>query len=198
MAMAHGMQRQKMYNVYRETLNVPMIFSNPKLFPKGKTTNSLSSLVDIMPTLATIAGVDKNHWRFQGKDLTPIMSDPNWEVQKFIHFTYDDTYLTLRNPADMGPAHIRCIVSKDWKYAVYFDPNYGQKAQYEMYNLIDDPEEMRNLAWKKDSGGIQRQILHKQLTKMMMELGTMPDTIVWPETSGKDILATQPDATAES
>ncbi|MCB0376190.1 MAG: sulfatase-like hydrolase/transferase, partial [Sinomicrobium sp.] len=56
MAMAHGMQRQKMYNVYRETLNIPMIFSNPNLSPQ--TTESLSGLVDIMSTLATIAGAD--------------------------------------------------------------------------------------------------------------------------------------------
>ena len=161
-----------MCNVYRETLNVSMIFSNPKLFPKGKTTKSLSGLVDIMPTLATFAIVDKKRWTFQGKDLAPIMRDPKWQAQKCVHFTYDDTYLTLRNPADMRPAHIRCIVSKEWKYAVYFEPHYGMKTQYDMCNLKKDPEEMINLAWKKRDGDKQRQILHKELTKMMMKLGT--------------------------
>lgn len=192
MSMSHNMQRQKMYNVYRQTLNVPMIFSNPIMFPKPKTTNSLSGLIDVMPTLATIAKADKRKFKFQGKDLTPILKNPKKEVQEYVHFTYDDTYLTLPNPASMGPCHIRCIVSKEWKYAVYFDPNYGQKAQYEMYNLKKDKAEMKNLAWKKGMGGKMRQFLHRKLTEMMIELGTMPDAIIWPKISGDDVFATQP------
>jgi len=193
MSMAHNMQRQKMYNVYRQTLNIPMIFSNPILFPEAQETHSLSGLIDLMPTLATVAGVNKDHWKFQGKDLTPVLNNPDWEVQPYIHFTYDDDYLTLPDPKEMGPCHIRCIVSKEWKYAVYFDPRYGQKAQYEMYDLKNDPAEMNNLAWEKDSGGEQRQILHQDLTRIMQELGTMPDSVIWPKRSGEDVAATQPD-----
>lgn len=198
MGMAHGMQRQKMYNVYRETLNVPMIFSNPKLYPEPLETDSLSGLIDLMPTLATVAGVEKHHWKFQGKDLTPVLLNPRDEVQQYVHFTYDDTYLTTKNPADMGPSHIRCIVSKRWKYAVYFDPHYGQKAQYEMYDLVNDKAEMNNLAWEEGSGEPQRQFLHEELTRIMNELGTMPDGVIWPKISGEDIWATQPDPVQEN
>ncbi len=196
MAMSHGMQRQKMYNVYRQSLNIPMIFSNPKMYPEPQTTEALSGLIDLMPTLANIAGVDRKHWKFQGKDLTPVLDHPHAQVNDYIHFTYDDTYLTTFNPADMGPCHIRCILNKEWKYAVYFDPHYGQKAQYEMYDLINDPEEMDNLAWEKDSGEYEakRQELHQQLTEIMLELGTMPDTVIWPKVSGFDVMATQADA----
>lgn len=196
MAMSHGMQRQKMYNVYRETLNIPMIFSNPILFPEGQTTDSLSGLIDLMPTFASIIGLKHPKMTFQGKDLTPIMYNPNAEVQEYIHFTYDDTYLTTPNPANMGPSHIRCIVSKEWKYAVYFDPDYGQKEEYEMYDLVNDPLETRNLAHEKYSVGYeeQRQFLHSKLTEIMLEKGTTPDAIVWPKVSGVDVLATQEDS----
>lgn len=195
MAMSHGMQRQKMYNVYRQSLNIPMIFSNPKLFPEGQTTNSLAGLIDLMPTLANLAGINPKHWSFQGRDLTPIFSDPNTEVQDYIHFTYDDTYMTTQNPANMGPCHIRCIIENDWKYAVYFDPHYGQKAEYEMYNLKEDPIEARNLAHEIYSKGYEkeRQRLHERLTEVMIEKGTMPDEIIWPKISGVNIAATQPD-----
>jgi len=195
MAMAHGMQRQKMYNVYRQSLNIPMIFSNPKMFPNAQTTNSFAGLIDLMPTMANLAGVTSNHWTFQGKDLTPILSHPDAIVQDYIHFTYDDTYLTTPNPAKMGPCHIRCIIEKEWKYAVYYDPHYGQKAEYEMYNLKLDPIEARNLAHEKYSKGYEeeRQRLHQRLTEVMIEKGTMPDEIIWPKVSGVDIAATQPD-----
>ena len=149
-----------------------------------------------MPTVASIAGVDKKHWKLQGKDLTPIFKNTKHEVNDYLHFTYDDTYLTTQNPANMGPAHIRCIIEKDWKYAVYFDPHYGQKAEYEMYNLKHDPLEKRNLAHPKFSPGFEekRQRLHKKLTRVMLKLGTMPDEVIWPKVSGFDVTATQPDA----
>lgn len=198
MAMAHGMQRQKMYNVYRQSLNIPMIFSNPKMFPEGTTTEALAGLIDLMPTMANFAGIDSKHWKFQGKDLSPIFSNPDESVQDYIHFTYDDTYMTTPDPANMGPAHIRCIIEDNWKYAVYFDPNYGQKAEYEMYDLKNDPLEQLNIAHPKYSGGLEkeRQRLHERLTAVMIEKGTMPSEVIWPKISGVDILATQPDAEA--
>lgn len=183
MAMAHGMQRQKMYNVYRETLNVPMIFSNPRAFPKAQTTKALAGLIDLMPTMADIAGVKAGDWMFQGKSLKRVLENPGTEVQDYVHYTYDDDYVTTPKPQDMGPSHIRCIVEKNWKYAVYFDPHYGQKAQFEMYDLRSDKEEKRNLADRRyatKASEVQRTRLHRRLTDVMEKLGTNPDTVVWP------------------
>ena len=80
-------------------------------------------------------------------------------------------------------SHIRCIVEKNWKYAVYFDPYYGQKAQFEMYDLRNDKEEKRNLADRRyatKASEVQRLRLHRRLTDVMEKLGTKPDTVVWP------------------
>lgn len=192
MAMSHGRQRQKMYNVYRETLNVPFIISNPKLFGTAQESDALVSLIDIMPTLATIAGVpDPSQWTFKGHDLTPLLAAPNAEVQDYIHFTYDDLYFYV--PA---PNHIRCIVEKNWKYAVYYDIYDGRRAEYELYDLRHDPLETRNLAFptvvgalppvEQEAIGFERQRLHERLTHAMEHLGTMPDAIAWPKISGVD------------
>jgi arylsulfatase A-like enzyme len=195
MAMSHGRQRQKMYNVYQETLNVPMIFSNPALFPTAQSTDSLAGLIDIMPTLATIAGVpDPERWIFKGKDLTPILQNPNASVQDFIHFTYDDLYFYVP-----GANHIRCITEKDWKYAVYYDIYDGTQPEYEMYNMAHDPYETRNLANPQVVSGLEpdqqkvveaeRQRLHDKLAEAMNTLGTVPEMIIWPKISGPDPLA---------
>jgi arylsulfatase A-like enzyme len=192
MAMSHGRQRQKMYNVYQETLNVPMVISNPTLFPNPERTESLASLIDLMPTLATIAGVpNPNEWIFKGHDLTPILQNPNASVQDYLHFTYDDLYFYVP-----GANHIRCIVEKDWKYAVYYDIFDGTQPEYEMYDLHANPLETVNLAWPSvfDSFPpeeqvrveMQRQRLHHQLTLAMDKLGTKPEMIIWPKHSGYD------------
>ena len=36
MGLSHGGLRQKMFNAYEETINVPLVFSNPVLFPRGR------------------------------------------------------------------------------------------------------------------------------------------------------------------
>jgi choline-sulfatase len=198
MAMAHGMQRQKMYNVYRETLNVPMIFANPVAFKphganevsKPQTTQAMAGLIDLMPTIAEIVGIDPADWTFQGRSLKPILENPEAEVQDYVHYTYDDDYVTNNNPQEMGPSHIRCLVEKNWKYAVYFDPHYGQAPQFEMYDLVNDPDEANNLvppgsplapaAANSADVPVERSRLHRRLMEVMEKLGTKPDSVVWP------------------
>ena len=194
MAMSHGMMRQKMFNAYQQTINVPMIFSHlsdPDMF-SGKTTDSFAGLIDLMPTIAEIAGVRTGKYTFQGKSLVPILEDPDETVQDHVHFTFDDSYIESATPQDMGACRIRSIIqtmgNQTWKYSVYFDPNYGQEMEYEMYNLTKDEEERHNLAFtdKKSSGPIweKRQELHALLTTVMKKKGTMPDTVIWPTVSG--------------
>jgi arylsulfatase A-like enzyme len=185
MKVAHGYQRQKMYNIYKETLNVPFIISNPKLFKEAQQTDSLASLIDVMPTLASIIGLEgseRDKWTFKGKDLTPIIKDPTAEVQDYTHYTYDDMYFEVP-----GAAHIRAIVEKDWKYAVYFDPDKGQPTEYELYNIAEgeDTDEQYNLtnaAYATPASNKEWVRLHAKLTKVMEELGTTPDSIFWAST----------------
>src|SRR3954454_21504813 len=58
MGLAHGGLRQKMFNAYEETINVPIVLSNPALFGRPAETDALASLVDLAPTLLTLGGRD--------------------------------------------------------------------------------------------------------------------------------------------
>ncbi len=62
MGLAHGGLRQKAFNAYEETVNVPLVVSNPVLFPKPTETEALGSLVDVLPTMLDLAG---------GRDAAP-------------------------------------------------------------------------------------------------------------------------------
>src|SRR5690606_40824053 len=75
MGLSHGGLRQKSFNVYEETINVPLVIANPVLFPQPVTTNALASLIDLMPTLATLADVpDRDDWTFQDRKSTRLNS----------------------------------------------------------------------------------------------------------------------------
>ena len=180
LGMSHGCMRQKFYNVYRETLNVPLIVSNPRLYPQPQSTDALASLIDLLPTLATMGGVpEPERFDLKGRDLSPIIADPTAEVQDVLHFTYEDDVF----PVD-GADCIRAIVEPGWKYAVYYDPFTGAPTEYEMYDLARDPLEVSNLANAKHATAEtdrERTRLHERLTRVMRENGTTPDEIVWPD-----------------
>jgi choline-sulfatase len=179
LGLSHGRLRQKFYNTYRETLNIPFIVSNPRLYPDPQTTDALASLIDIVPTLAAAAGTpDPSQYGFKGRDLTPILSNPSATVQDVLHFTYEDDVFPVS-----GANCIRAITERDWKYAVYYDPFGGAPIEYEMYDLARDPLELTNLAHAAHSTPVseaERARLHERLTAVMDANGTIPDEIEWP------------------
>lgn len=183
MGMAHGGLRQKAFNVYEETVNVPLIIHNPQLFPAPRMTSAYAALIDLMPTLATICRVpDVENYLFNGRDLTPLFADPTQPVQSEILFTFDDIYAgnadgPTINPATgkempQAPKNIRAIFTDDedgeWKYARYFDPAGIEPSQFEMYHRYTgagvpvDPFELDNLANEASANYDDPQIVTKR------------------------------------
>jgi arylsulfatase A-like enzyme len=179
LGMSHGRMRQKFYNVYRETLNVPFIISNPRMYPQPQSTDAFASLIDVVPTLAAIGGTpEPEQYGFKGRDLTPILVNPKASVQDVLHFTYEDDPFPVK-----GADCIRAIVEPNWKYAVYYDPYGGAPTEYEMYDLGRDPLELTNLAHASNStpaSVTERARLHQRLAEVMQMNGTTPDEIRWP------------------
>ena len=56
MDLTHGGLRQKNFNFYEETLRVPLVYSNPRLFKRPQRSQALVSHVDFLPTLASLVG----------------------------------------------------------------------------------------------------------------------------------------------
>ena len=193
---SHGME-QKGLNSYQETINVPLIISNPRLFPQGTTTSSFSSLIDLVPTVAALTGAasptDLKRQGINGHSLVPIMQDPNASVrdnamffaEDFGHFF--DTYLGKKNFFETMPGNIRSLRFEDWMYAVYFTDK-GTKLQYELYNLSDDPGQLSNLAWGSRQRANQKQMqdMHDRLTAELETYQALPTGFQWPAKAGTD------------
>ncbi|MBL7218212.1 MAG: sulfatase-like hydrolase/transferase, partial [Desulfobacteraceae bacterium] len=193
---AHNMT-QKGVNSYQKTINVPLIISNPKLFPEGTTTSSFASLIDLVPTVAEITGAaspeDLRSMGICGKSLVPVMQDPNASVRDNIMFyTEDCAYffnklVGVKDVFATFPGLIRSIRFEDWMYAVYFTDK-GTRIQYEMYNLTDDPGEMTNLAWgsRRQANLARMQELHDMLTAELKTYKALPDGFQWPAKAGTE------------
>jgi arylsulfatase A-like enzyme len=178
MCLTHDAKREKAFNAYEETLRVPLIISNPGLFPNPVSTDTLATTLDIVPTVAKFVGVyDAFKFAFQGCDLTPVFGNPqadvrdgNGEVRNAVHFAYDDG--NVPEQFSNLPIRIRTIRTDKWKYSVYFN-NDGSNYEFELYDLENDPYEKENLAGLKEYKQIFKD-LHKQLQGLMLKLNTVP------------------------
>ncbi len=202
MGLSHGGLRQKAFNAYEETINVPLVISNPLLFPRPAETDALASLIDLLPTLARLAGASPPPGA-QGVDLSPVLAryaspgreaperaqadfasvrehpKPEVTVRDSVHFTYDDHQAaTAQAEAPGQPDRVRCIRDSHMKYAVYLDPLGRAAPEYEMYDLERDPLERLNLLDhrtgepRQASNRADRNRLAEALRTQMAELGT--------------------------
>ncbi len=119
---------------YQELCNVPLIMRVPGVTRPGSVTHSLVSSVDILPTLLELTGI-RGPDTIQGKSFVRLLRMPggSFHDQVYIHW---------------GP---RSIVSFDgeWKFGLHANAEVD-----ELYNLQQDPGEMKNLARDKKYAGI--------------------------------------------
>jgi choline-sulfatase len=181
MGLTHGGMRQKNFNVYEEALRVPLVYSNPTLFPKPLSSDALVSHVDLLPTLASLAATPKvARARWEGVDYSSLVLRPNSArpVQDYVVFTYDDFQSgQAHGPYPKPPNHIVSIREGRWKIAKYYDVNQRKRPQWEMYDLETDPLEKTNLAFK----GYERSpAQEKQFQRLKRKLARVEKTRLKP------------------
>ena len=151
MGTAHGGLRQKNFNAYEETMRVPLVYSNPRLFPKPEKSAALVSHVDFLPTLAGLVNAPpaaRDSW--QGVDYSDqILKRTTKPAQNYTVFTYDDYQSgQAKGPYPKPPNHVVSIREERYKLARYYDADGKVPDQWEMYDLETDPLERTNLAYK--------------------------------------------------
>ncbi|MCW5807495.1 MAG: sulfatase-like hydrolase/transferase [Deltaproteobacteria bacterium] len=113
--------------LYKEMLHVPLIFYVPDGKPRamrGAVTN-----LDVVPTVAELAGIDVHDLTFEGKSLVPQLFYGREERERVV---FAETN---------APGKQRAAISEQWKLIYYLSSNL-----YELYDLLADPQEKTNLA----------------------------------------------------
>ena len=96
---------------------------------KGVSTENLTSLLDIYPTLAELCRLSPRQ-DYDGQSLTGMLANPTTPVPRPIISTYDYGSYSVR--------------FENWHFIRYID------GSEELYNLTEDPEEWHNLAQEGD------------------------------------------------
>ncbi|WP_280294104.1 sulfatase-like hydrolase/transferase [Nocardia abscessus] len=145
---AHGL-RQKGAMIYRENNRVPLVIADPRNpATHGTSTAALTSHIDLVPTLAALAGIGATTGPLVGKDLTPLLADPAGALR-------DALLLTSDAKSSGGQAAgvkycLRGAVTPRYSFARYSTPHEiagpRHEFDYELYDRQEDPLEMHNLA----------------------------------------------------
>jgi arylsulfatase A-like enzyme len=161
----HGIAFPNMKCSLRDTgTGVSMMMRGPGVFSKPAVSDALLSHVDVFPTLCDFLGIPHPAW-LTGKSFLPVVEGKQAEINDavFAEVTYHAAYEPKRS-----------VRTSRWKYIRHFDDrknivapncddgasksywmangwkNLPSVAHEEFYDLLFDPNEQNNLAFKKD------------------------------------------------
>jgi choline-sulfatase len=123
----HGLWEKNLF--YEDSVCVPLMFALPNAMSAGKRCASPVSLAQVVPTLLDLCGLPIPAG-LDGKSMVPSLRDPSRRV--------DQDILSEMNLGSRGSGFM--LRSEDFKYC--FSPH----DEDELYDLKNDPLEMRNLA----------------------------------------------------
>jgi arylsulfatase A-like enzyme len=167
--------------LYDRGLGVMLILRGPGGFTGGKASDALVSHIDLFPTICDLLGVDHPEY-LQGKSLLPLVTGQAEEVRDAIFA--EKTYHVAYEPE-------RCVRTHRWKYVRRFGDRetpvlanvddgpskdlllangWAERPipHEQLYDLIFDPNEARNLANDPSLSGVLQE-MRERLDAWMRE-----------------------------
>jgi len=121
------------HGLYECTLRIPLVFVFPGRVPAGQRWSDICQMKDVMPTILDLLGV-RTDIRFDGRSLVPLLRGlPRAPEPEF----YITECTWMRKHGWRTP---------QWKLIQALEPYFHFKPALELYDLIRDPGETRNLA----------------------------------------------------
>ncbi|MCK4547879.1 MAG: sulfatase [Candidatus Eisenbacteria sp.] len=140
--MEHGWLGHTVH-LYEETVRVPMILCGPGMRRAPQRVNQLVELVDVMPTLLDLLGIDRDPATMDGRSFRDALDGKEQRGGRaFSEVGFDDVFSRLdRNREPSRNPNLRAVRSGSWK--LILDP---VDRRWEFYDLAADPGERVNLA----------------------------------------------------
>jgi arylsulfatase A-like enzyme len=121
-----------------ESSRAPLMIYDPRKTTGSKNVRctELNGNIDIAPTILNLAGAPIPD-NMDGKSLVPLLKKPDAEIHSQLAFI---------NAWGIVPTQSLSCFTKDWKYTYWWFGNSEMEPEEELYNVANDPLEMKNLA----------------------------------------------------
>ena len=154
---------------YESSIRVPMIISYPKLISKNTVIHEQCLNIDLAPTILELAGINKPKY-MQGESMVKLMSgkkDKSWRKSIFFEYYVDDAWPYA------GPDQV-AVRTNEYKLV----DNFLKDDIDELYDLINDPGEMKNLINNAKYDDIEND-LRKESERLQKKYKYNPDRDWW-------------------
>ena len=150
---------------------VSLILRGPGIFSGGKVTDALVSHVDLFPTLCEAAGVKAPAW-LEGRPLAPLLRGESAQVrgEAFAEVNYHASYEPQRAVRTRRYKYVRRYGDRSAPVlpncddspskSLWLDSGWRERPddREQLYDLVFDPAEQRNLAGDSRAGEALREM----------------------------------------
>ena len=143
----HGLVAKGPFH-YEDMLRVPFIVSWPGHVPQGAVSDAIQSLVDLTPSFLHVAGLGEPD-TLQGVSQLDVWTGAQPHARSFA---------ICENRHNPGMPHVVTYVNARHKISVYREGGEG-----ELFDLADDPTEVRNLWHDPGSAALKSAMLHEMV-----------------------------------
>ena len=151
----HGLIAKGAFH-YEDLVRIPFIVSYPGEAPIGQESKAIQSLVDLAPTFLSFAGIDVP------RAMTGIDQKEVWRGR--LKSARD--HAIVENHHQPTTLHLKTFIGERYKITVYFGRDYG-----ELFDLEQDPRELKNLWNDPNSSELKAELIMKFL---QAEMGKEP------------------------
>jgi N-acetylglucosamine-6-sulfatase len=156
----HGLIDKR--NAYEESMRVPLLAYGPGL----KTNHRVEQIVaniDIAPTILDIAGIESPDY-FEGRSFYPLAKGEaveEWRDELLYEYYWEFNY-----PSTPTTFALR---TDNYKFVTY----HGIWDLEELYNIKDDPREMKNLIYDPDYLGVVAELRERLFAQLSNSSGQL-------------------------
>lgn len=154
---------------FQSLIRVPFLWLDPSQ-QQPAVIDTLCSTIDLAPTIMARAGVTP-YSGIQGLDLSELIAGETASINRDNVLIEEQTYFP-DILSFSGQVRVRTLVSERYRLSVYYGADWG-----ELYDLREDPLEIRN-RWDDPTYGDIKQSLLWDLMQMMMGYA---DHSPWPK-----------------
>ncbi len=151
---------------YQGLVRTPFIWADAALGREaGGAREQLTGAVDVARSIlarAQVAPADG----MQGQDLNPLLQDPRQTTRDAMLIEDEDH----RTPGWLGVrSRTRTLITDRHRLSVYQATGWG-----ELYDLVDDPQELHNLWERPEAAGLRATLTERLLRAMVENADTLP------------------------
>jgi len=136
----HGLWKKRVF--YEQNVKVPLILSCPALLPKGKVIEEPVEMIDFIPTLMELSGLDIPRG-ISGRSLLPLIRGDVTQWREAV-FCEIDHSMSMYSELRQRSGRRVMVRTREWKL-IWFMDERAKDADGALYNLKTDPDEKTNL-----------------------------------------------------